>query len=192
MTAERMQSDELNPRAQDVPVEVTREVKLESGGGVARKEESRAVEEKSEIGPSGAAVLAMAALAAIAADVFFNRGSILSSIGNLFRRNRAQEVHAEEKRKAELVGELEHGKIDPVTFDSLLTNEMNRRLKTRFGHLLLALTVLFTAASYVIVILNGRLGWNISEVAMTALVIEIPIQFFGLLYIVARNLFPQN
>ena len=56
----------------------------------------------------------------------------------------------------------------------------------------LALTFLFTMGSYSIVVLDGIFKWNISQVAITALIIETPIQFVGLLYIIARNLFPQR
>jgi hypothetical protein len=33
---------------------------------------------------------------------------------------------------------------------------------------------------------------GISDVAITALIVETPIQFIGLLYIIVRNLFPQR
>ena len=82
--------------------------------------------------------------------------------------------------------------IDPVAFDVLISNELNRKLKVQFGKIFLFLTFLFTAASYSIVILDGIYKWNISQVAITALIIETPIQFIGLLYIIARNLFPQR
>ena len=88
--------------------------------------------------------------------------------------------------------ELTDSGIDLVVFDTLLSNEIDRRLKTRFGLAFLALTFLFTAASYSIVIFDGIYEWKISEVAITALIIETPIQFIGLLYIIARNLFPHS
>ncbi|MNG22419.1 hypothetical protein D3C84_1069010 [compost metagenome] len=81
--------------------------------------------------------------------------------------------------------------VDPETFDTLLTNELDRKLKVNFGIAFLVLTCLFTVASYAIVILDAIYNWGISEIAITALIIETPIQFIGLLYIIARNLFPQ-
>ena len=97
-----------------------------------------------------------------------------------------------EQQKTTLVKELLELGIDPESFDVLLSNEMDRRLKVRFGITFVFLTFLFTAVSYAIVVLNSIHNWGISEVAITALIIETPIQFIGLLYIIARNLFPQN
>lgn len=105
-------------------------------------------------------------------------------------RKEKHETMAEEQTA--LVKELIDSGIDPVAFDVLMSNEMNRRLKLQFGMAFLGLTTLFTAASYSIVILNGVYTWNISEVAITSLIIETPIQFIGLLYIIARNLFPER
>jgi hypothetical protein len=97
-----------------------------------------------------------------------------------------------EERKIAIVKQLLESDIDPGLFDVLLQNEVDRRLKVRFGVTFLILTFLFTTASYAIVIFDGAYEWNISEVAITALIIETPIQFIGLLYIIARNLFPQQ
>jgi hypothetical protein len=105
---------------------------------------------------------------------------------------RARKKRSIAERKTKLVKELIESGIDPVAFDVLISNEINRRLKIRFGLAFLLLTFLFTAASYSIVIFDGIYGWQISEVAITALIIETPIQFIGLLYIIARNLFPQR
>ncbi len=96
-----------------------------------------------------------------------------------------------EERKIEIVKQLLESDIDPGMFDVLLQNEVDRRLKVQFGVTFLILTFLFTTASYAIIILDSIFQWNISEVAITALIIETPIQFIGLLYIIARNLFPQ-
>jgi len=82
--------------------------------------------------------------------------------------------------------------VDPETFDALLTNELDRKLKVNFGAAFLVLTCLFTVASFALVILDSIYSWSISEIAITALIIETPIQFIGLLYIIARNLFPQS
>jgi hypothetical protein len=95
------------------------------------------------------------------------------------------------KEKTELLKELSKIDVDPETFDTLLTNELDRKLKVNFGIAFLCLTCLFTIASYAIVILDAVYEWGISDIAITALIIETPIQFIGLLYIIARNLFPQ-
>jgi hypothetical protein len=91
-----------------------------------------------------------------------------------------------------LVKELLRSNIDPELFDSIVSNEMDRRLKVRFGICFLLLTFLFTAASYAIVAANGVCGWGISSEAITVLLIETPLQFIGLLYVIARNLFPER
>jgi len=109
------------------------------------------------------------------------------------RRNLlAEDRKSVEERKIDVVKQLLESDIDPGLFDVLLQNEVDRRLKIRFGVTFLVLTFLFTTASYAIVILDGVFKWNISEFAITALIIETPIQFIGLLYIIARNLFPQT
>jgi hypothetical protein len=41
------------------------------------------------------------------------------------------------------------------------------------------------------VVANSILKWGISDIAITGLIVETPLQFIGLLYIIARNLFPQ-
>lgn len=97
-----------------------------------------------------------------------------------------------EEKKLELVKELSKAEINPEMFDLIISNEIDRRLKVRFGTVFLILTFLFTTASYSIVVFDGIFKWNISQVAITALIIETPIQFVGLLYIIARNLFPQT
>jgi hypothetical protein len=97
-----------------------------------------------------------------------------------------------EERKIEVVKRLLESEIEPNMFDVLLQNEVDRRLKVRFGTTFLIFTFLFTAASYVIVICDGAYNWNISETAITALIIETPIQFIGLLYIIAKSLFPHT
>lgn len=97
-----------------------------------------------------------------------------------------------EKEKIKTITELIKAGVDPLLFDKLLTNEIDRRMKRQFGFSFLFLTTFFTISSYAIIILNAVNGWNISEGAITALIIETPIQFIGLLYIIARNLFPQD
>jgi hypothetical protein len=96
------------------------------------------------------------------------------------------------KEKAELIKELADLDVDPSVFDVLLSNELDRKLKVGFGASFLFLTCLFTAASYGIVVFDAIYEWGISEIAITALIIETPIQFIGLLYVIARNLFPHG
>jgi hypothetical protein len=91
-----------------------------------------------------------------------------------------------------LVRELLRSNIDPVAFDALVSRELDRRMKLRFGYCFLALTALFTAVSYTILLLQAAFGWHVPEAAIIAIAIETPVQFIGLLYIIARNLFPDD
>lgn len=151
---------------------------------------------KSIPGPSATQIWTSVFAKAVSGSTPF-AGSILETLLEL-RKKELPPVGPEERpktlaeEKVTLVKELIEFGIDPVAFDVLISNEINRRLKVRFGVAFLVLTVLFTASSYSIVILDGIYGWNISPVAITALIIETPIQFIGLLYIIARNLFPQR
>lgn len=108
------------------------------------------------------------------------------TIGSIFgvgAKYREQRMHA-------LVRALLQHNIDPMVFDRLMSFEQDRYLKRRFGYAFLLLTTIFTAGSYLIVVFDGVFDWGISDIAITALIIETPIQFIGLLYIIARNLFP--
>src|SRR3569833_1084202 len=127
------------------------------------------------------------AAAVATADLLLGSTPIFSL--SLLRRGRNKSL---EQEKSELVAKLLASGIDPLVFDALLSNEIDRRLKTRFGVAFVFLTFLFTAASYSIVVMNGPMGLNISSTAITGLIIETPIQFVGLLYIIARNLFPDG
>lgn len=118
--------------------------------------------------------------------------SLFSELASLFSKSAREQKRSLEEQKHLLVKQLLESDIDPVAFDVLLSNEINRRLKVRFGVAFLVLTLLFTIGSYAIVIFDGILKWGISEIAITALIIETPIQFVGLLYIIARNLFPSS
>jgi hypothetical protein len=91
----------------------------------------------------------------------------------------------------ELLQDLSAAGIDPKLFDRMLSSELDRKLKREFGVAFLVVTVGFSLASYAVIILNSTHSWGISQIAITALIIETPIQFIGLLYIIARNLFPQ-
>jgi hypothetical protein len=97
-----------------------------------------------------------------------------------------------QERQLELVKALSAAGIDPQLFDLLLSTELDRQLKARFGIGFFAATVVFTCVSYVVIIFNSVYKWGINDIAITGLVIETPLQFIGLLYIIARNLFPQT
>lgn len=146
--------------------------------------------------PSSGEIWASILAKAVAGSTPF-AGSILGTLLELRKKELPEATRAAwpktlAEEKVTLVKELIESGIDPAAFDVLISNEMNRRLKVRFGVAFLVLTLLFTAASYSIVILDGIHEWKISSVAITALIIETPIQFIGLLYIIARNLFPQR
>ena len=81
--------------------------------------------------------------------------------------------------------------IDPYLFDLMLSNELDRNLKKQFGVAFLLGTIFFTLLSYGVIVANSVFKWGINDTAITALIVETPIQFIGLLYIIARNLFPQ-
>ncbi|OGI42960.1 MAG: hypothetical protein A2150_04000 [Candidatus Muproteobacteria bacterium RBG_16_64_11] len=70
--------------------------------------------------------------------------------------------------------------------------EREAKLKTCFGVSFLVLTVIFTVASYSIVVLNQKLALGVSNEVLLALVVETPIQWVGLLYVIAKNLFPHD
>jgi hypothetical protein len=97
-----------------------------------------------------------------------------------------------QERQLELVKVLGDAGIDPQLFDLLLSAELDRQLKARFAVAFFTATVVFTCVSYVVIILNSVYKWGINDVAITGMVIETPLQFIGLLYIIARNLFPQT
>jgi hypothetical protein len=46
--------------------------------------------------------------------------------------------------------------------------------------------------SYLVIVLNSVFKWGISDIAITAWIVETPIEFIGRPYIIARNLFPQS
>ena len=140
---------------------------------------------QSRLGSLTAEVAKAAAVAT--ADILIGSRPILSF--SFLQPERSKTL---EQEKSELVTKLLASGIDPLVFDSLLSNEIDRRLKTRFGIAFVFLTFLFTTASYAIIVLNGPMILNISSVAITGLIIETPIQFVGLLYIIARNLFPEG
>lgn len=129
------------------------------------------------------------------ANKFVDKVDFFSPLSNIVRAlNKADEESRKTlgEKQHDLLRQLNDSNIDPKVFDVLLSNEINRRLKVRVGFIFIFLVVAFTAASYMVVILNSINNWGISEIAITALIIETPIQFVGLLYIIARNLFPVN
>jgi hypothetical protein len=91
-----------------------------------------------------------------------------------------------------LLQALSQAGIDPHLFDLMLANELDRSLKKQFGIAFLSATIFFTLLSYAVIVFNSIEKWGISDIAITSLIIETPIQFIGLLYIIARNLFPQS
>lgn len=91
-----------------------------------------------------------------------------------------------------LLNSLTAAGIDPHLFDLMLSSELDRNLKKQFGAAFLIATIFFTLLSYGVIVFNSVLNWGISTIAITALIVETPIQFIGLLYIIARNLFPQQ
>jgi hypothetical protein len=80
--------------------------------------------------------------------------------------------------------------VDPVIFDVLLSNEVNRLLKIRFGVAFIIITTIFTLVSYGIIVAASVYHWQMPAAAITALVIQAPLQMIGILYIMAKNLFP--
>ncbi len=127
----------------------------------------------------------MSALAKVVAISIPVTGSLVGSLLDIRSIEFSPTKRAEKRKtlaeeKAVLVKELIESGIDPAAFDVLISNEINRKLKVQFGIVFLVLTFIFTAASYSIVILDGVFEWNISQVAITALIIETPIQFIGL------------
>lgn len=174
---------EAGPTADDAAAHLlqTREQEL-------RMAELRLMHERLRASESSLPVVVHAARAV--ADLLLGRPQLFSlpefPIGPAVARKSLEE------EKTALVKELLAAGIEPTVFDALLSSEMDRRLKVRFGVAFLFLTVLVTGASYAIVVLNAIYGWKVSDMAITALVIETPIQFVGLLYVIARNLFPDS
>jgi hypothetical protein len=104
----------------------------------------------------------------------------------------AEKALAARTEQLNLLRELSEAGIDVRLFDLMLSNELDRSLKRQFGVAFFLATLAFTAASYAVIVLNGIFKWGISEIAITSLIVETPIQFIGLLYIIARNLFPSS
>lgn len=139
------------------------------------------------IEPKTDSVVVVAQAAKAVAELFVGSKSLFSIGFHL-----EEKATTLEQAKTELVANLVAAGIDPVLFDTLLSNEIDRRLKTRFGITFVVLTFIFTVGSYAIVVLNGPMKLDIPTTAITGLIIETPIQFVGLLYIIARNLFPYS
>ena len=106
---------------------------------------------------------------------------------------RAYEESPPGETAGQLANRISAKKVDDPRLVEVLENSRNdRALKNKFGYIFAGFAALFTAASYGIVIAKGVWNLGISDVAITALVIETPLQLIGLLYIMARNLFPQK
>jgi hypothetical protein len=111
---------------------------------------------------------------------------------NFSRKDREAAEISRREEQLKLLQSLTEAGIDPLLFDLMLSTELDRGLKKQFGIAFFSATVVFTALSYAVIIFNSTLKWGITDIAITALIVETPIQFIGLLYIIARNLFPQS
>jgi hypothetical protein len=80
--------------------------------------------------------------------------------------------------------------VNPVIFDILASSEVNGRLKRSFGIAFIVITCLFTFVSYAIIIFASIYEWKIPAAAFTALVIQAPLQMIGILYVMAKHLYP--
>jgi len=165
----------------------------ETNENEVRNEIQKTCEKKSESRKTSNLFLAKMILAALEfRPSFLGIGINLKALGETIKGRGEEYRKSLDEEKIGIVKQLLESNIDPQIFDVLIQSEVDRRLKVRFGVTFLVLTFLFTTASYAIVILDGIYKWNISKVAITALIIETPVQFIGLLYIIARNLFPQT
>jgi len=82
--------------------------------------------------------------------------------------------------------------VDPHIYEVMLNNHHQRDLRSKYGLLFFVYSCVATAVSYVVVILNASLGWGLSDLVLSSLVIQTPIQILGLLFIIARSLFPRQ
>ncbi len=126
------------------------------------------------------------------ANTSFSPTLLLGTLAGFQTKENKQEKVDLVKQQFSLLRELSDAEIDPQIFDLFMSNEVDRQLKRRFGLWFFGATVSFTLLSYLIIVLNSVLNWGINQTAIMALIIETPIQFIGLLYIIARNLFPQS
>ena len=108
-----------------------------------------------------------------------------------FGKKRQESALEFRKEQLVLLQDLTKSGIDPNLFDLMLTTELDRKLKVRFGIAFFVATAFFTLLSFAVIVFNSIDKWGINDVAITGLIIETPLQFIGLLYIIARNLFPQ-
>jgi hypothetical protein len=108
-------------------------------------------------------------------------------------RKREEEKKEKQKKEIlELLKEISQIGISIETYDKYIENSSDRKMKQKYGALFLLFMVFFTICSYLLIILNSILNWNISEYAIIGLVIEIPVQLLGILFIIAKNLFPNK
>ena len=120
-------------------------------------------------------------------------GGLVDSIISRFYPSQVEHKRTEYlETQLKLLQNLSTLGVDPLLFDLFVSNELDRKLKQTFGFCFFAATLAFTVASYAIIVCNGIYSWRISELAINALIVETPLQFIGLLYIIARNLFPQS
>lgn len=92
----------------------------------------------------------------------------------------------------EVLVKLKQLDIDPALWDRIVSNQVDRELKKKFGRVFILMAFFFTSLSYAVIIFNSILSWNIPETAMTALIIQAPLQLIGILLVMARNLFPEK
>lgn len=119
------------------------------------------------------------------AEVLFNKKDIKSRT-----KNKTSDELLKDKR--DFIIDLKKHDIDISTLQQFLKAESDREMKEQYGIRFLFFAGVFSAISYFIICINDKWGLNIPKYAITALIIEVPIQFIGLLYIVARNLFPKS
>ena len=96
-----------------------------------------------------------------------------------------------DEEKLRIAKELQDAGIDLQVFDVMLSNEIDRNLRKNFAWVFAIAAIVITLASYILIILNYSKKWGIHDAVMTAFIIEVPIQFIGILYIVAKDLFPS-
>jgi hypothetical protein len=119
------------------------------------------------------------------------RASIgFDSAEDILRYKEQYEAAQKADRATRKKGALQRPPADPVIFDVLVSNELNRKLKKNFGIAFISISFTFTVISYAIIVMAAVYNWNLPSAALTALVIQAPLQMIGILYIMAKNLFP--
>lgn len=73
-----------------------------------------------------------------------------------------------------------------------IKDKTDRRLKIGFGIIFTFFTIVFTFISYAIIILNYQKHIGIPDYIIAGLVVKIPFEFIGILYIITRHLYPTK